>query len=267
MKRGPCAPIRPLPVEVSAAKRRERSRRSPAAWRPALMGALLLAWAGDSTGTTPQATPAPQPGGGPVGQAVTEPDQVQAVDLTNVPFKGPSEAPIRALEYADFLCPSCQSLAGAFAHYLPRSGNRVAVYFKNYPLEKECNPTVVRTLHVGACNLALGAVCAHEQERFWPYHDKVFGSRLSSPALEDVVKLASEAGLDSGALQACLGSARAKERLAQEIAEAQRVGVTSTPTVLVNGKRLLHVSDFTATVEKESTRLGLQPASAPPAPR
>lgn len=190
---------------------------------------------------------------------------VQTVDLANVPFKGPAEAPIKVLEFADFMCPSCQGLAGAFSHYIPRSGNRVVVYFKNFPLDQACNPSIARTVHPGACNLALGAVCAHEQGKFWPYHDKVFGSKFTSVATADVVKLAGDAGLDANAMQSCLATPRAKETLAQQVAEAQKVVVTVTPTVLVNGKKLNRVSDFTEFVEKEATRLGLPPVSNPPA--
>ena len=189
---------------------------------------------------------------------------VHALKLEGVAYKGPAQAPIRVTEFSDFLCPFCKNIAGAFASYLPTTAGRVSVYFKNYPLDSECNPNVASSIHPGACQLARGGLCAHEQGRFWPYHDKVFGGTpLSNPSKADVVRLAGEAGLDGAALQACLDSPRIKEKLAAEIAEGKSSGVDATPTLFVNGKRLPRINDFTQTVEKESQKLGLPPLPAP----
>lgn len=189
---------------------------------------------------------------------------VQAVELKESPFKGPGAAPIKVVEYSDFLCPFCQNLAAAFTQYVPQSANRVAIYFKNHPLDKDCNPTLNRTVHPGACNLALGAVCAQEQGKFWPYHDKVFfGSKLANPQVADVLKLGGEAGLDAAAFQTCMSSPQAKAKLTKEIEEGHRVGVNATPTVLLNGKKLSRINDFIQLVDKEAARLGLPPTPAP----
>jgi protein-disulfide isomerase/uncharacterized membrane protein len=191
---------------------------------------------------------------------------VRTLDLAGVPFKGPAEAPVRVVEFSDFLCPFCRSLAGAFATFLPQSGNRVAVYFKNYPLESSCNPNLKTTIHPGACALALGALCAHDQGRFWPYHDKVYASPPRDPSTKDVARLAGEAGLDAAALETCLLSGKTRERLAAQIAEAQAAGVEATPTVFINGRRLSRINDFVQMVDKESSRLGLPPLRPPAAP-
>jgi protein-disulfide isomerase/uncharacterized membrane protein len=188
---------------------------------------------------------------------------VHALKLEGVAYKGPAQAPIRVIEFSDFLCPFCKNIAGAFQSYLPGTGGRVSVYFKNYPLDSECNPNVSTSMHPGACHLARGGLCAHEQGRFWPYHDKVFfGSPLASPSKADVIRLAGESGLDAAAFQTCLDSPRIKEKLAAEIAEAKSSGVEATPTLFVNGKRLPRINDFTQTVEKEAQKLGLPPLPA-----
>jgi protein-disulfide isomerase/uncharacterized membrane protein len=189
---------------------------------------------------------------------------VASFDLTG-PVAGPPSAPIKVLEFSDFLCPFCRSLALAFKDFLPKAGGRVSVYFKNYPLDKTCNPKLQHTVHEGACWLALGAICAQEQGRFWPYHDKVFGSQLTKVGREDAARLGGQAGLDVAALNACLTSTRARDRLSAEIAEAERGGVQATPTLFLNGKRLPRVNDFLLAVEKEAARLGLPAPSGTPA--
>jgi protein-disulfide isomerase/uncharacterized membrane protein len=190
---------------------------------------------------------------------------VRSLDLAGVPFKGPAAAPVRVVEYSDFLCPFCRDLARGFAGFLPQSSDRVAVYFKNYPLEQACNPHISSTVHPGACVLALGALCAQEQGKFWPYHDKVFASPPSSPSAKDVTRLAGEASLDAAAFEGCLTAAKTRERLAAEVAEAHGAGVDGTPTVFINGRRLPRINDFIQMVDKESARLGLPPLR-PPAP-
>jgi protein-disulfide isomerase/uncharacterized membrane protein len=190
---------------------------------------------------------------------------VRNLDLGGVPFKGPAEAPVRVVEYSDFLCPFCRSLAGAFSSFLPQSGNRVAVYFKNYPLDQSCNPNLKTTIHAGACALALGGLCAQDQGRFWPYHDKVYASPPSNPSLKDVARVAGEAGLDAAAFESCMTSAKTRDRLGAQIAEAHGADVEATPTVFINGRRLPRINDFVKMVDKESARLGLPPLKPPAA--
>ena len=142
---------------------------------------------------------------------------------------------------------------------MPQAGGRVAVYFKNYPLDNACNPKLPRSTHPGACNLALGAVCAHYQGKFEAYHDKVFSTELRNPQPADVVRLAGEAGLNAAALEGCLDDPKTKADLAAQIDEANRLGITSTPTVYVNGKKLPRINDFVAVVDKEARKKGFPP--------
>jgi protein-disulfide isomerase len=143
--------------------------------------------------------------------------------------------------------------------YLPQSGNRLTLYFKNYPLEQECNPNVKRTIHPGACALALGGICAAEQGKFWAYHDRVFQAPPPNPGLGDVERLGQQAGLDAAALKACLSTPRAKQRLSREIAEAVAIGVDATPTIFINGKKLPRINDFSHVVDQEAARQGVPP--------
>lgn len=185
--------------------------------------------------------------------------KVQTIDLTDVPMKGPVAAPVTAVVYSDFLCPFCRNLAVALSGYIPQAGNRLTLYFKNFPLEQECNTNIKRTVHPGACALALGGVCAGEQGKFWAYHDRVFQAPPPNPGLADVERLGQQAGLDAAALKACLSTPRAKQRLAREIAEAAANGVDATPTIFINGKKLPRINDFGHVVDQEAAKQGVPP--------
>jgi protein-disulfide isomerase/uncharacterized membrane protein len=183
-----------------------------------------------------------------------------ALDLAGTPFKGPEQAPIRVVEFSDFLCPYCRNLAGALASYLPGSAGRVAVFFKHYPLDPACNESLRQGGHPGACQLALGGICAEKLGGFWQYHDRVFSEPPESPSPSNVADLAFASGLDRAAFQQCLADPATRRRLEADLAEGRRVGVTGTPAVFVNGKRLERIGDFVRIVDIEAERLGLAPA-------
>ncbi len=189
--------------------------------------------------------------------------KVQKVDLSNAPSKGAANGPITVVEYSDFLCPWCRNLAMAFANYLPQSGNRVTIYFKEYPLDQSCNANIHASVHSGSCWMALGGICAQEQSKFWTYHDKVFSGPPENPHRDDVLRIATEIGLNVPAFEACLAAPKTTERLKADIAEGKQIDVTGTPTLLINGKKLPRLNDFLQAIEKESKRLGLPPLPPP----
>lgn len=188
------------------------------------------------------------------------------LDLSRAPAKGPANAPIVVVEYADFMCPFCRQVSGAFSNYLKQSGDRVKIHFKNFPLDTTCNAKVGRVVHEGACELAKGAVCAREAGRFWEFHDSVFSRDWQRATREDVVKVASAVGLDTAKFSNCLDSAATKGLLAADIDEGWNVGVGSTPTIFVNGKKLESADVFLLAIEEESKKLGFAPPGAKPLP-
>jgi protein-disulfide isomerase/uncharacterized membrane protein len=185
--------------------------------------------------------------------------QVQSMDLTDVPSKGAANSPVQIVEYFDYLCPFCRQLAAALDAFLPQAGNRVVVYYKNYPLDQACNPDLKQTVHAGACWLAMGGICSGYQGKFAAYQGKVMTTEVHNPGPADVVRMGTEAGLNAAALEACINDPKTKERLSAEIGEARRVGVQATPTLFINGKKLPRLQDFVSTVDKEAQKKGSPP--------
>jgi protein-disulfide isomerase/uncharacterized membrane protein len=186
--------------------------------------------------------------------------EVQSIDLEDVPVKGAADAPVQVVEYSDFLCPFCRNLSMGLSQFVPQTGGRVAVYFKNYPLDKECNESLPRSTHPGACQLALGAICAHSQGKFEAYHDRVFTAEgLRNPGPADVIRLASEAGLNAAAMRGCLDDPATGQALANQIAEGKRLEIRATPTLYVNGKKLPRINDLVPVVDKEAQKSGFPP--------
>jgi serine/threonine-protein kinase len=192
---------------------------------------------------------------------------VQSLDLGGVPFKGPAEAPLKVVEFSDFLCPYCRQLAEGFHSFLPQTAGRMALYYKQYPMDNACNDSLKQQVHQGACTVSLGGLCAVEQDKFWPFHDRVFARQGQATTRQDLIKVAGEAGLDAAAFGACLDRPATMEKLRAHIREGTAAGVKGTPTVFINGRRVTRMNDFVAMIDKESARLGLPPLPKPAPPR
>ena len=99
--------------------------------------------------------------------------------------------------------------------------------FKDFPL----------STHPQAFKAAEAAQCAHAQERFWDYHDKLFANQRAL-AIADLKRYAGEMDFDQLACDTCLDSGETADLVRQDMAEAEGYGVTSTPTLFINGRMI-----------------------------
>jgi protein-disulfide isomerase len=98
-------------------------------------------------------------------------------------------------------------------------------------------------IHPHAQKAAEASLCAHEQQRFWEFHDSLFGDQanLDVPALKQRAKTL---GLNTVAFEACLDSGKHAGVIEKDRDEAVRVGVNSTPTIFVNGRLMRGVGSY-----------------------
>ena len=200
-----------------------------------------------------------QPKPAPVAAATAAPVQKYKTNL-----KGPADAPIKVVEFADFMCPGCRAASGALREYFALQGADINLTFKNFPLEKACNPGLGQTIHNGACELATGAICASELGAFWAYHDRIFSRAWEVATRQDVIDNGVAIGLNKAKFEACLASPEAKSKLAIQVKEGFETMVQVTPTLVVNGKKLNSPSEFSNAVESERKKLASAPAPTPP---
>ena len=87
-------------------------------------------------------------------------------------------------------------------------------------------------------NAALAARAAQAQGKFWEYHDLLYENQSSGFSEGRLVELAREAGLDVEKFESDLASGRYQEAVARDFEEAQQVGISGTPTFVINGEVL-----------------------------
>jgi protein-disulfide isomerase len=158
---------------------------------------------------------------------LSEPARPKLEISSTGPSKGPADAPVTIIEYSDFECPFCKQAASTLRNVVRQYGDKVRLVYKHMPL----------SIHPQAFQAAQAAVCAAEQGKFWEYHDVIFarGENLTEDILR---KHAAIVGLESGAFDKCLGSQSSRAAVLADVEEAKRIGVSGTPTILVNGKIL-----------------------------
>ena len=139
---------------------------------------------------------------------------------------GPGNAPVVITEFSDFQCPYCREAQDTIKQVLSDYKEQVRWEFKHLPLD----------IHTDAFAAAKAAVCAGEQDKFWSMHDALFKSNELS---EETLKLiARKVGLDVNRFVECISAERTQNSVRQDLLEARRIGINSTPTFLVNGKLL-----------------------------
>lgn len=156
------------------------------------------------------------------------------IDTTGDPVLGQPGGWLQIVEFSDFLCPACQRSSRLNPIILASHRRDAALVFKHYPLDTSCNARIQNMLHPGACTVAAVSECVHLQGKFWAFHDLVFakGHDYNVGAVEkDVAKL----GIDMDQYHACMAAGRGLEAVQRDIAEAQKIGVLSTPTYIING--------------------------------
>ena len=91
------------------------------------------------------------------------------------------------------------------------------------------------SLHPHALAAARASVCAERQGEFWPFLAAAFAD---TKPLEDAElhALAKSVKLDEAALQACLSGSEPQQRVDADIAAADSLGLSSTPSLLINGR-------------------------------
>ena len=104
--------------------------------------------------------------------AVLLPAPRAKVSLKDAAVRGPADAPVMLVEYADYECPYCQMVQPTLDKVLSEYKGKVALVFKDVPL----------SVHANAEKAAEAARCAESQGKFLEYHDLLFSSRLLEPA-------------------------------------------------------------------------------------
>jgi len=142
------------------------------------------------------------------------------------PILGDAGAKVTIAEFADYQCPHCKAANTALAAFIKKHKGKVKLVFFDYPIKGEFSQLA-----------AYGAFCAGQQGKYWEFHDLAFEKQATLGSKDAALGLAKELKLDEAKFSSCLVSDGPKKLVERSKAEGDRVGLSGTPLIFINGKR------------------------------
>jgi protein-disulfide isomerase len=171
------------------------------------------------------------------------------VNLKDAYAQGAKNPPVTLVEFADYECPYCQKITPELQKLEKEYGDRLAVVYKDFPLP----------MHHTSQKAAEAARCAGEQGKFWEYHDVLFYSKQLQ--VDELKAHARVLKLDGDQFDKCLDNGAEASTVKKSLEEAQKLGLTGTPSFFVNGHFFSGAADYTVLKEMVEMQLA-SPASS-----
>ncbi|MFP2910294.1 DsbA family protein [Pyxidicoccus sp. 3LFB2] len=174
---------------------------------------------------------------------------VQKVEVGNAPARGPANAPVTLVAFSDFECPFCSRAVPTMKALEEEYGDKLRVAFKHQPLQN----------HPNAKLAAAASLAAHEQGKFWEFHDVMFANQrqLDRASLEGYAK---QLGLNEARFKAALDSGKFDAQVEADASEGARIGASATPTFFINGRPVvgaLPIDQFRRIIDEELKKSGV----------
>ncbi|MBI5793549.1 DsbA family protein [Candidatus Uhrbacteria bacterium] len=144
---------------------------------------------------------------------------------TDDPNLGNPDAPLTIVEFADFQCPYSQEVSFVMRELAAKYPEEIYYVYRDLPLTD---------IHPLAEMAAQAGECAHEQDKFWEYHDKLY-QKQSSLTEDSFVTFARELNLNVDQFESCLAKGRYNNEVQEDLEAGVAAGVRGTPTFFING--------------------------------
>ena len=165
---------------------------------------------------------------GPSIRVLIDAPRIAVAVTSDDPAQGSATAPVTVVEYSDFQCPFCGRVMPTLKELRTKYGDKMRLVWKDFPLTQ---------IHPQAFVAAQAGNCAREQGKFWEFHDKLFANQ-SALQPEFLKKYAADTGLDTAKFNQCLDTSKYEARVQEALGAGGRLGITSTPTLFVNGRMI-----------------------------
>ena len=151
-------------------------------------------------------------------------------------FNGPTDAPVTLAVFGDFECPYCKEESSTLRQNVPSAfAGKVRVVFMDFPLE---------TIHpwARAASVAGRCVLRQSEDAFWKYHDWIYAHQQEISKDNYSSKLtewAGQSGVDPIQLGRCVDGKTTETEVDRTEAMGRSLGVDGTPTLYLNGRKLM----------------------------
>lgn len=153
------------------------------------------------------------------------PNRTGKVKIGTGSVLGRADAPVTIVEYTDYQCPHCGRFHNTTFEELKKNyidTGKILFISRDLPL----------SFHQNSLRAAQAARCAGEQDKFWQLRDLLIrnSSNLEQKA---IVSYAQQVQLDTDKFNACVNGDKYIDEIRGEVAEANSIGITGTPSFIV----------------------------------
>ncbi len=143
--------------------------------------------------------------------------------------------------YSDYVCPLCY-MNNIMLHQAAKEYKNIKVIHHNYPFDKECNPYLTFNMHPKACFMSKAAIAAKNQGNYWEMSSLLYENQPKNQ--EQVLKLAEKLNFNSEKFIADMNSKETADIIADELKEGQKLDIDATPTMFINGDKIVGVKPY-----------------------
>ncbi|MBI5222497.1 MAG: DsbA family protein [Candidatus Magasanikbacteria bacterium] len=145
------------------------------------------------------------------------------------PELGNPGAFLTIVEFADFSCSYSREVFPVMRELLAKYPDKIRLVFRFFPVDSSASQT--------SEEVAWAALCAAEQNKFWPFHDKLFQNQKGF-TIENLKDYARQTGLAEAKFNSCLDSKKYEAAVRADFQDGLSAGVQGTPTFFVNGQKV-----------------------------
>ncbi len=158
-------------------------------------------------------------------------------------------AKVTIVEFSDYQCPGCKAADPTVKQILKDYQGRVNFVYRHFPLSQ----------HKNAIPAALAAEAAGRQNKYWQMHERIFETQDDWKDLsgkEIFAGYAKDLGLNMDKYSTDVEDKVLQDKINEDYQDGISVGVNSTPTFFINGKKTgpLSYSDFKSRIDIELSK-------------
>jgi hypothetical protein len=136
------------------------------------------------------------------------------------------EAELTAIEFGCYVCPYTKKAEKTTQELLEKHKGKINIQFKAVEIPG----------HKNSLNTAMASLCAHEQDKYQEYHERIFQTQIQTE--EDIHEIAESAGLNMSKYRECYDTRKYESQVEKNTNEGIKSGIQGTPTFFIEDKMI-----------------------------
>lgn len=159
---------------------------------------------------------------------------------------GAEDPVVMIVEFSDFFCPACASVAPLLKSVVEAYPDQVALVYRHFPLV---------SLYPDSQLVAQSSEVAAEEGLFWEYNELLYENQpawrnqTGDELVATLSEYASQIGIDSDDFAERIRSSQVRQAVLTDLSLANQLGIQATPTIFVNGAQLSAPGELPSLVE------------------